>query len=191
MPHEYDESFAGPSLNGSGAALTPPSRLPDLLQRLGLDQEQGQDALPVARLLADLDDGAWYRRAAAVRKLADLGEQAPLEALLKALNDPHVSVRANAVHVLARLGARAPVEQLAEALLGDSEWQVRESAAYALEALGARANGTVVGSSARSRYQRARRCSTRAGANSSRLARSRSAASTDRAIRAAGIYKTS
>lgn len=138
MPHENDESFARPSLNGSGAAPLSPSRLPDLLRRLGLDQEHREDIPDLARVLADLDAVEWYRRAAAVRRLADFGEQAPLDALLKALNDLHVSVRANAVSALARLGTRAPVERLTEALLGDSDWQVRESAACALETLGAR-----------------------------------------------------
>lgn len=140
MPYEDDESLSGPSQDGFGVTPIPPSRLPDLLRHLGLDQ--GTESAPqVSRLLADLKDPAWYVRARAVRELAKLGEQAPLEALLSALDDTHVSVRANAVRVLSELGTRAPVERLVEALLGDSEWQVRESAALALETLGTHAPG--------------------------------------------------
>lgn len=138
MLHEEDEARARPSLNGSGALPLPPSRLPELLQRLGLERTP-EDRPAMSRLLADLRDPAWYRRAAALRDLAKWGEQAPLEELLKALEDEHVSVRANAVQALAQLGARAPVERLGEVLLHDSEWQVRESAALALAQLGEQA----------------------------------------------------
>ncbi len=135
MLHEDDDAFARPSLNGSGALPEPPSRLPELLRRLGLDRNP-QDRPEMSSLLADLKDPAWYKRAAALQELAKRGEQVPLEALLSALEDEHVSVRANAVQALAQLGTRAPLERLSELLLHDDEWQVRESAAFALAGLG-------------------------------------------------------
>ncbi|HEY0754821.1 MAG TPA: HEAT repeat domain-containing protein [Ktedonobacteraceae bacterium] len=138
MPQENDEAFSRPSQDEAGTASPAPFLLPDLLRRLGLDREQ-EDTLDLLGLLADLRSTAWYRRAAAVRALAKLGERAPLAPLLAALDDPHVSVRANAVLALSQLGTYAPVERLAEILLRDSEWQVRESAADALRTLGTRA----------------------------------------------------
>lgn len=140
MPPENDEPIVKSSAEGPGELHPPPSLLPDLLRRLGL--EKGQEAVPqVTNLVADLKHPAWYVRAAAVRELGKLGEQASPALILAALDDPHVSVRANAVLALGALGERAPVEQLVQALLLDSEWQVRESAALALETLGKFAPG--------------------------------------------------
>ncbi len=135
MSSENDEPFSQWRLDGPPETLPSSSLFPDLLQRLGLDRER-TGTPPLPRLLIELQDPAWYVRAAAVRDLGKMGERAPLEALLAALADEHVSVRANAALALGSMGQRLPVERLSEALLYDSEWQVRESAALALAKTG-------------------------------------------------------
>ena len=86
-------------------------------------------------LLSEEDN--WYKRAAGVRTLGKLGEQAPLEPLLAALEDEHEIVRATAVHAAGLLGERVPLEKII-ASLQDPAWHVREVAALTLGELGER-----------------------------------------------------
>src|SRR5262245_61357186 len=131
---EDEKSAWGPS----GNLRTPSSFFPVELSRLGLDNGRTPNGSQVYGLIAALGSRDWHVRAAAVRALEKLGEQAPLEPLLAALNDEDGSVRAAAVHALGAFRERVPVEQLVAAL-DDREWHVRETAALTLGRLGKRA----------------------------------------------------
>lgn len=133
-----DQHAAPPGISGVNdtpdtGVHAPPSLLPTVLQRLGLDGEQ-QRPVFTGDPVAALQHPAWHVRAAAVRSLEKMGEYAPLEPLLAALEDEHPSVRAAAVYALSKLGTHAPAARLAQTL-GDPDWHVRETAVLALTAL--------------------------------------------------------
>jgi hypothetical protein len=73
----------------------------------------------------------WPARVQMIRKLARLGEKAPLMPLLEALTDEHMAVRVAAVRALGALGEHTPLPSLVSALQ-DSSWHVRAAAALAL-----------------------------------------------------------
>ncbi len=134
MSSNNDESFADPPPAGSDASVRP-SSLPEILLRLGLT-DRPMAAPRLSQVLVALDDPRWYVRAGAIRDLEKLDASALVQAgpaLLVALTDTHVSVRANAVLALR---STLSLERLGQLLLGDSEWQVRESAALALATRG-------------------------------------------------------
>lgn len=112
----------------------PPSLLPTVLQRLGLDGSQ-PSSLPLSILLARLNASEWYRRAETLHQLAQQGQAVPLEPLVQALQDEHGTVRIAAIEALSTQGSRIPVDQLL-ATLHDPEWTVREAGVLALERLG-------------------------------------------------------
>lgn len=115
----------------------PPSLLPTVLQRLGLDGSQ-PSSLPLSILLARLNAAEWYRRAEALHQLAQQGQDVPLDPLVQALQDEHGTVRIAAIEALSTQGSRVPVDQLLP-ILDDPEWTVREAGVLALERLGEQA----------------------------------------------------
>lgn len=86
-------------------------------------------------LIQALRDDSMYVRAAAIRELAQLREQAPIELLLQAVADLHWQVRAAAISTLVKLGVSVPVEPLRRCLV-DDEPVVQEIALHALSDLG-------------------------------------------------------
>ncbi len=133
-PIEHNQHEMDGKLSNATPMSAPPSLLPNVLQQLGL---QGTSAVPTQAdtLVQALYHPEWRIRAAAVRKIGQLGSHTPLDPLLIALHDEHVSVRVTAVHALGQLGLRMPVERVL-AMLHDEEWQVREAAVFSLGTLG-------------------------------------------------------
>src|SRR5712691_8626499 len=135
MEHNEDKQHStkdAKQRNGQpGNVHAPSSLLHTVLGRLGLGDKPALQETQVNELVATLVHQDWYVRAAAVRALGRLGEQAPLEPLLAALADEDGSVRAAAAHALGLLGERTPADRLVMAL-HDSEWHVRETAILAL-----------------------------------------------------------
>jgi HEAT repeats/WD domain, G-beta repeat/WD40-like Beta Propeller Repeat len=131
--HNSDEEQAR-SLDRVSEVPAPPSLLPTVLQRLGLDGSL-PSSLPLSTLLAGLNAAEWYWRAKALHLLAQEGQNVPLEPLLQALQDEHGTVRIAAIEALSTQGSRIPVDWLLPAL-DDPEWTVREAGVFALEHLG-------------------------------------------------------
>jgi hypothetical protein len=131
--HNPDEEQAR-SLDRVGEVPAPPSLLPTVLQRLGLDGSL-PSFLPLSTLLAGLNAPEWYWRAKALHLLAQQGQEVPLEPLLRALQDEHGTVRIAAIEALSTQGSRIPVDRLLTTL-DDPEWTVREAGVLALERLG-------------------------------------------------------
>ena len=131
--HHPDEEQTR-SLDGVSEVPAPPSLLPTVLQRLGLDGSL-PSSLPLSTLLAGLNAPEWYWRAKALHLLAQQRQEVPLEPLLQALQDEHGTVRIAAIEALSTQGSRIPVDRLLPAL-NDPEWTVREAGVLALERLG-------------------------------------------------------
>src|SRR5450631_384703 len=89
--HNPDEEQAH-SLDRVSEVPAPPSLLPGVMQRLGLDGSI-PPSLPLSSLLAGLNAAEWYWRAKALHMLAQQGQNVPLEPLLRALQDEHATVR--------------------------------------------------------------------------------------------------
>jgi len=120
------------------SANAPAPTTPNVLARLGLENNAFPSEETEEQLRLALTDPAWYMRAAAVQILAKRGKRTSLEPLINALNDENGFVRATAALALGTLQEEVPVDRLVMALR-DSEWRVRTAAALALGALGKRA----------------------------------------------------
>jgi uncharacterized protein with WD repeat len=129
--HNPDETR---SLDRISEVPAPPSLLPGIVQRLGLDGSI-PPSLPLPSLLAGLNAPEWYWRAKALHLLAQQAYAVPLEPLLRALQDEHASVRIAAIEALSTQGSHIPVDRLLPTL-DDPEWMVREAGILALERLG-------------------------------------------------------
>src|SRR5579863_8664984 len=109
MQHnDYETEQPRKDDDGSAVQQAPPTLLPTVLHELGLDSPRLLGDQPVDAVGDDIwytprgtlpgGEVMWVMRAATVRALGKLGEQAPLEQLLAALEDEHEMVRATAVH---------------------------------------------------------------------------------------------
>src|SRR5258706_854021 len=98
------------------SANAPAPTTPNVLARLGLENNALPSEETEEQLRLALTDPAWYMRAAAVQILAKRGKRTSLEPLINALNDENGFVRTAAALALGALGKRALVEPLAIAL---------------------------------------------------------------------------
>src|SRR5260370_11909292 len=116
----------------------PPSLMPALLARLGLDGSEQASPTSLAELRMALAHPMWTVRAKAVQDIERLSDADSWQLLLTVLEDEDPSVRASAVCVLGARGDRTDQSVYARLLetLRDPEWHVRETAVYALGALG-------------------------------------------------------
>ncbi len=117
----------------------PPSLVPTLLARLGLDEPSSVPDISLEGLRKALATPDWTVRTGAVQSLANLSDRESFDLLLSALHDEDVSVRSAAVRVLGQRGDpadRVVIERL-EAALRDPAWHVRETAVYALGTMNA------------------------------------------------------
>ena len=79
-----------------------------VLKRLRLGRSSLLPEMDETQLLATLESAEWQVRMAAVQKLEEYGERAPIESLIRSLNDEHEAVRAAAAHALGAIGIRMP-----------------------------------------------------------------------------------
>jgi hypothetical protein len=136
---EHEETQQQKSIELSPQSMlqeVPDSLLTAISRRLAQRDEYVTAQKSISELVQALSHPQWEIRAAAVRRLGEFAEQAPIEPLMLALQDEHRLVRAAAVRALGRLGSRVPLEQLIIALQ-DREWEVREMAVLTLGELGA------------------------------------------------------
>jgi WD40 repeat protein/HEAT repeat protein len=113
------------------AAPTPAA----ILKRLRLGRPSLLPEMDETQLLAALESTEWQVRVAAVQKLEEYGELAPIERLVMALKDEHEAVRAAAAHALGVLGNPKAIIPLVDALQ-DVTWLVRSAVVQALGRLG-------------------------------------------------------
>ncbi len=116
------------------AAPTPAA----ILKRLRLGRPSLLPEMDEMQLLAALESADWQVRVAAVQKLEECGELAPIEHLIRALKDEHEAVRASAAHALGVLGNPKAIAPLVDALQ-DMIWLVRAAVIQALGMLGEQA----------------------------------------------------
>ena len=126
MQHHNSSQSSGSKQPSSPPARipAPPSLLPAVLHRLGLNRE----TLPVEQLSAALAHPDWSVRASAIYQLENIEKRMAIPLLQTALQDEHAAVRATAVSMLGKLGEYP----ILLGSLGDSDWQVREAAVLAL-----------------------------------------------------------
>src|SRR5581483_2649319 len=127
MEHQENQQPKGVEVSQQA----PGSLLQGVLNRLEQRHVYLTAGMPAQDLIDALDHPQWDIRAAAVRALSALEDQASIGALLTALRDEHRLVRAAAVRALGHLGQRMPAEQLILALQ-DPAWEVREMAVLVL-----------------------------------------------------------
>jgi hypothetical protein len=137
-PHETQRQKGVEMSHQQSTHEAPATLLEGVLSRLERRDVYLSAGMPAGDLVDALEHPQWEIRAAAVRALGDLGEQAPLEPLMAALYDEHRMVRVAAVRALSRMGTRVPLDQLVVAL-HDHEWEVREMIVLALAELDAQA----------------------------------------------------
>ncbi len=109
-----------------------------ILKRLRLGRPSLLPEMDEMQLLAALESADWQVRVAAVQKLEECGELAPIEHLIRALKDEHEAVRAAAAHALGVLGNPKAIAPLVDALQ-DMTWLVRAAVIQALGMLGEQA----------------------------------------------------
>lgn len=127
MQHHNSSQSAGSKQQPSSLPArvpAPPSLLPAVLHRLGLNRE----TLPVEQLSAALAHPDWSVRASAIHQLENMEKRIAIPLLQSVLQDEHAAVRATAVSMMGKLGEYAFLLES----LGDSDWQVREAAVLAL-----------------------------------------------------------
>jgi WD40 repeat protein len=109
-----------------------------ILKRLRLGRPSQLPEMDETQLLIALENSEWQKRVAAVQKLEEYRESAPIERLFNVLNDEHEAVRAAAAHALGVLSNPQAVTPLVEALQ-DPIWLVRAAVVQALGMLGEQA----------------------------------------------------
>lgn len=133
LPPDHISQETGPADHEDNrlAAPTPAA----ILNRLRLGRPSLLPEMDEAQLFAALESAEWQVRVAAVQRLEEWGERAPIEHIIRAMKDEHEAVRAAAAHALGVLGNPKAVAPLLDALQ-DATWLVRASAVQALGMLG-------------------------------------------------------
>ena len=133
LPQEHASQESGPEHREENSLAVPTPAA--ILKRLRLGRPSLLPEMDENQLLAALESTEWQVRVAAVQKLEEWGERAPIERLVKALKDEHEAVRAAAAHALGALGNPKAIDPLVDALQ-DKTWLVRSAVIQALGMLG-------------------------------------------------------
>jgi HEAT repeats/WD domain, G-beta repeat len=136
LPPEHASQESGPADREENTLAAPTSVA--ILKRLRLGRPSLLPEMDETQLLGALESTEWQVRVAAVQKLEEWGERAPIERLVRALKDEHEAVRAAAAHALGVLGNPKAIPPLVDALQ-DMTWLVRAAVIKALGRLGEQA----------------------------------------------------
>jgi WD40 repeat protein len=136
LPQEHASQESGPEHHEENPLAAPAPAA--ILKRLRLGRTSLLPEMDATRLFAALESAEWQDRMAAVQKLEEYGERAPIERLIRALKDEHEAVRTAAAHALGALGNPKAIAPLVDALQ-DMNWLVRAAAVQALGRLGEQA----------------------------------------------------
>ena len=132
--HTFQETGSADREENTGAVPTSTA----ILKRMRLGRPSQLPEMDETQLLTALENSEWQMRVAAVQKLEEYRESAPIERFINALKDEHEAVRAAAAHALGVLENPESVTLLFEALQ-DPIWLVRAAVVQALGMLGEQA----------------------------------------------------
>ena len=136
LPQEHASQESVPEHREENSLAAPAPAA--ILKRLRLGRPSLLPEMDENQLLAALESPEWQVRVAAVQKLEEYGERAPIERLIRTLNDQHEAVRAAAAHALGAIRNPKAIVPLVDAMQ-DVTWLVRSAVVQALGRLGEQA----------------------------------------------------